>query len=192
MTADNSRFDQGLPAGFISRLIAFTIDLAIIVALGSTMTFVAQFIGSTLGMSSKTLLVLGLLTTGTTLIFQTLYAVLLTSYGGQTVGKRIMGLRVVRPDGRRVELRWAIKRYIGYFISLPFFWGYLLVLVNARRRAFHDKLADTVVIYFMPAPGEPGPLEYHLRALVARRRARQAAERLAQAAEASQLEHEDA
>lgn len=179
MVSDARSSEQGLPAGFVSRLVAFTIDLAIVVAVGTVVTVVAQFVAQTLGMSEDLLLILGIATSAATFVFQGVYAVVLTAIGGQTIGKRIMGLRVVRLDGSRVKLGRSFKRYVGYFLSLPLFWGYLLVLVDNRRQAFQDKFADTIVIYFMSAEGEAGPLEHYLAAIAARRRARLAAERAA-------------
>ena len=175
MIEDRPPYEQGLPAGFVSRLIAFTIDLAILVAVASTLSFVAVFVSSNIGMSQTVQRVLVLMATATAFIIQSFYIVVFTAMGGQTVGKRLMGLRVVQLDGRQVKSKAALKRYIGYLLSLPLFWGYLMVLVNSRRLAFHDKLAGTIVIYYTTAPGVPGPLEHTVRVLVERRRARQAA-----------------
>jgi len=171
---------SGLPAGFVTRLVAFVIDLAINALVSSVLTVVGQFVGRSLGARQSTLVLLAAITTVSGFLFLFAYAVLLTALGGQTVGKRIMGLRVVRTDGTRVKLWPAIKRFIGYILSTPFFWGYLLVLIDNRRRAFHDKLAGTMVIYYTIPPGELGPFERHLKAIQIHRQAKLAEERAAQ------------
>lgn len=171
--------EEGFPAGFVTRLVAMAIDLSLLSVIITTVTVLGQFIGQSLYAGIWTLRLIALFTTGFSVGLYIVYFVGLTVLGGQTLGKRIMGVRVLRSDGSRVYLKTSIKRYIGTWISLPLFWGYLMVLVDSRRRAFHDKLADTVVIYYSIPPGELGPLEQYLAALRIRREARLAAEKAA-------------
>lgn len=66
---------------------------------------------------------------------------------GQTPGKMLFRLRVIRPDGRPLTYSRALLRYLGYTLSfLPFGLGFLWILVDPRRRGLHDWVADTVVI----------------------------------------------
>ena len=67
---------------------------------------------------------------------------------GWTPGMRVFGLRVVRErDGGRVGLVSALVRLIGYSIDMfGFFLGFAWVLIDRRRRGWHDILAGTVVI----------------------------------------------
>jgi uncharacterized RDD family membrane protein YckC len=73
---------------------------------------------------------------------------------GQTLGKMVLGLRIVRPDGSRVSalrlfgLRYAIGTVVG---AVPFVgWIYTLVdsllIFRESHRCLHDQIADTVVI----------------------------------------------
>ncbi|MGE5602781.1 MAG: RDD family protein [Nitrososphaerales archaeon] len=186
MVPDPPRSEQGLPAGFVSRLVAMTIDLVILVTIATIVTAVASFLGNAFAVRELTRTLLALFAAGFALVLNLGYFVGLTVAGGQTIGKRIMGLRIVRTDGSRVKFWPSCKRYLGYILSIPLFWGYLMVLIDPRRQAFQDKLADTFVIYFMPAEGELGPLEIHFRAIVIRRRARLARERAAQLSQPSQ------
>lgn len=67
---------------------------------------------------------------------------------GQTLGKIIFGLRVVRVDGTRIKLRNAVSRlFFMWLFSIGLFIGYLWVLVDKQRRAFHDHLSGTIVVY---------------------------------------------
>jgi uncharacterized RDD family membrane protein YckC len=69
---------------------------------------------------------------------------------GQTPGKQLMGLLVVKTDAGRVRLGAAILRWVGYWLSGILLLGYLWVLVDNRRQAFHDKPAGTLVFYCRP------------------------------------------
>lgn len=177
MPVDRQLAEQGRPAGFISRLIAILIDLAILVAVITVATLVSQWLVNTIALGDLTKILVATLTAAFALVLWLAYFVGLIAAGGQTIGKRIMGLRVVRTDGSRVNGRTAFKRFIGYILALPLFWGYLVVLIDSRRQAFQDHFAGTYVIYFMPAEGELGPLEKHLQGVLVKRRARLAAER---------------
>jgi uncharacterized RDD family membrane protein YckC len=57
----------------------------------------------------------------------------------------MMGVRLLREDGRRVRLRQALKRVAVYYFT--FGLGSFLIPVTARRRALHDVFAGTVVVY---------------------------------------------
>ncbi len=77
-----------------------------------------------------------------------LYFATLTALNGQTIGKYIMGVRVVRMDGRRMTFWGSLLRWFGYFLSaLPVGLGFFMALVDDQRRALHDRLAGTGVIY---------------------------------------------
>lgn len=67
---------------------------------------------------------------------------------GWTPGMRAFGLRVVRErDGGRVRPIPALVRLIGYSVDvLGLFVGFAWILIDRRRRGWHDILAGTVVI----------------------------------------------
>ena len=61
---------------------------------------------------------------------------------------RIMELRVLGPDGEPPGVGRAIVRMIGLYLAIiPFFAGFVPVLLNDRRRGLHDMMADTVVVH---------------------------------------------
>jgi uncharacterized RDD family membrane protein YckC len=65
---------------------------------------------------------------------------LLTALTGFTVGKRIMGVRVARLDGKPVGFFWALVRTVLLLTVIP-------PLVNdSDLRGMHDRAANTVVI----------------------------------------------
>jgi uncharacterized RDD family membrane protein YckC len=59
---------------------------------------------------------------------------------GFTVGKRLLGLRVVRLDGKPVGLLWALVRTILFLAVVP------PLVFDQDQRGLHDKAANTVVI----------------------------------------------
>ncbi len=82
------------------------------------------------------------------LVFSPLYRVGFWTITGQTPGMALLGLRVLRADGGKVGLLVALKRFIGLVLSASTLGiGFLMVLVTERRRALHDLLAGTVVVY---------------------------------------------
>jgi uncharacterized RDD family membrane protein YckC len=67
---------------------------------------------------------------------------------GQTPGMRVLRLEVAAADGGELRLGRALRRLVGMVLAaLPLMAGYALILVDARRQGFHDKLAGTVVRY---------------------------------------------
>ncbi len=79
-----------------------------------------------------------------------LYFVTCWANGGQTLGYRALGLRLVRTDGSRPGAGSAIARCIGValcvFMFVPGALGMLWMLWDDRRQGWHDKMGDTVVV----------------------------------------------
>lgn len=67
---------------------------------------------------------------------------------GQTPGMRQFQLYVVRDrDGGPITSGQAILRLIGYWIDgVVFYLGYIWILIDSRKRGWHDLIAGTVVI----------------------------------------------
>lgn len=79
------------------------------------------------------------------------YSTLMEGFAGQTLGKRIIGLSVVRIDGKRLLYDYAGVRNIGkIFLFLPFdlLFGYRLK--DRRFVRYFDKFAGTTVIDIRP------------------------------------------
>lgn len=75
------------------------------------------------------------------------YLMVFTIFGGQTVGKMLMGIRVVGIKRSLVEPRLAALRTVLYVVSaLPVGIGFLVSLFGHEQRAFHDHLAATKVV----------------------------------------------
>ncbi len=76
-----------------------------------------------------------------------IYFTLLTSFGGRTLGKRLLGIRVASLDGHRLSISESLERFVGYLhipgtlgVSLLYLWH------DPNRRLPHDRVANTVVL----------------------------------------------
>jgi uncharacterized RDD family membrane protein YckC len=141
--------EPGDYAGFVTRAIAFAIDVALI---DLAAAFVAIVVG--LGMSAldvPDVVVTIMIAVGglAYLAWFVGYFATFWSTTGQTPGARVMGVRVVcASGGERVRLRAAVVRLAGMVLAaIPLFAGFLLILVDDRRRGLQDRLARTVVVY---------------------------------------------
>ena len=68
---------------------------------------------------------------------------------GQTVGHKVLNLRVVRTDGGPLTTQNAILRYLGFIVeSIPVVgWiGFIWPLFDANGQAWHDKIGGTYVV----------------------------------------------
>ena len=66
---------------------------------------------------------------------------------GQTPGKRLVGIRVVRLDAKPISWWIAFERFGGYAASATMgLLGFLQILWDRNRQGFHDKAVDTVVV----------------------------------------------
>ncbi len=71
----------------------------------------------------------------------------LTQHNGQTPGKLVMGIRVIKADGSRLTGTDAAVRYLGYYLNTAFFMlGWLWALADINHQGLHDKLANTFVV----------------------------------------------
>ncbi len=82
------------------------------------------------------------------LVISAIYNVaLMVSFNGQTLGKLMLRLRVVKKRGGRITILDALLRNVfGYMISQIFLLGYLWALFDAEKQTWHDKMAGTVVV----------------------------------------------
>ena len=79
----------------------------------------------------------------------TLYHVVLEGSGGQTAGKKVVGIVVVGDDGSRCGYRAATIRTLLRFVdALPFGYlvGFLSIFLTGRRQRIGDLVATTVVV----------------------------------------------
>lgn len=118
-------------AGFWVRLGAFIID---IIVLGFAWVILHIFV------PPQAIWVLsGLLVT--------VYFVGFWWWRGQTLGKILLGIKVIRSDNSPLTLGYALLRYGGCIVCfLTLFVGFIWLVFDSHRQGLQDKIADTYVI----------------------------------------------
>lgn len=75
------------------------------------------------------------------------YLAAFTVAGGQTIGKMLLGLRVIGDDGRPVDAAGGMLRALAcMLIPVTLGLSYLPALFSSEHRALHDRLAGTRVV----------------------------------------------
>lgn len=132
-------------AGFGLRYGAWMFDflITLIAIMGFTFAVTAASRRSVVGSNTDLSIVAGL-----TLLLFVLNFVVLAGTGGQTAGMRILGIFIVRVDGKPFTMKQAAVRHlIGYPLSMALFsLGFLWMLWDPRQQGWHDKLARTIVV----------------------------------------------
>lgn len=101
----------------------------------------AAMISAAFSQFQSDLLILNILVSGVYNVFFMVY------FNGQTLGKIMLGLRVVKKNGRRISWLDALLRNVfGYTVSGLFLLGYIWAIFDREKQAWHDKMAGTVVV----------------------------------------------
>ncbi len=135
--------DTGLRyAGFWIRFCAKIIDNFILM---TTVMFIGYFIekpgDSFSELHNFLTLLLYLITAG--------YEVWFLEKFGATPGKMVFGLKVVTPDGGGIGYLRALGRaFARELSSMAFSLGYIMAAFDSQKRALHDRICATRVIYF--------------------------------------------
>jgi uncharacterized RDD family membrane protein YckC len=76
------------------------------------------------------------------------YEVYFLSAHGATPGKMALGLRVIRADGGPISPMLALGRHFAMWISAFILMiGYIMAGLDPEKRALHDRICETRVIY---------------------------------------------
>jgi len=149
-------------AGLVSRTVALAIDAAI---LTGGFAVVSGVFGLILSLFTS----VEVSSPAAVLSVAAMWSIVVAGYftlswtvTGETPGMRLMRLRVLDAQGRPPRFGRSLLRLVGAILAaIPFFAGYLLVLVDDRRRGLHDMIAGTVVVHVaedlvVVASPEPG------------------------------------
>ncbi|MFC9276627.1 RDD family protein [Bacillus spizizenii] len=83
-----------------------------------------------------------------TLIISVLYYGLLTASKMQgTLGKKILGLKVVNEQGERITIGQGIGRYFAYILSGIIFYIGFIMIAFGEKKGLHDIICKTRVVY---------------------------------------------
>ena len=148
---------QGMRAGIASRLLADAVDLVAVVLIAVLILLVVSAIR---GLFSRSFEFVSLPQPARSV----LAAVLLVAYlgygwglEGRTLGKTVMGLRVVGDDGSDLTPARGLLRAVLYLLVPP---GILWALVSGRNASLQDLALRTAVVHdwgFAAHPPGPAP-----------------------------------
>jgi uncharacterized RDD family membrane protein YckC len=139
---------QGNYAGSVSRFVAYAIDLLVssgvfTLALAA-ISYVVQIVtGNQVSWNRQNIVVVIFYVAWEFFYFGYSWAV-----SGRTFGMAVLGVQVVRADGAAAEPRRGVVRALVFPLSfLLLGLGFLGILVQRERRALHDLIAGTAVVY---------------------------------------------
>ena len=136
-------------AGLPTRMLAFFADAIVIDAVVIFVGLVVAVGMSLLHVPHELRVIAAAVGAALALLWAVGYFVFFWAADGQTPGNRMMRIRV--QDARTagpLRARRALLRVLLLPVSaLPLFAGYLMILVDRRRRALHDRLVRSVVVY---------------------------------------------
>ena len=139
---------QGHYAGAVSRLVAFGADVG---ASWGLFTLGAAAVVFTIQLTSGTKFSLDnhqIVSLIAAVVWEFLYFAYQWSLSGKTIGMAVLGIKVVQADGSPIGGRQAVIRTLTLPLSIiAFGLGFLGILTNRRRYAWHDRFAKTAVVY---------------------------------------------
>jgi uncharacterized RDD family membrane protein YckC len=142
--------------GLVTRTVAFAVDAALINVGALVCGAIVALCVSLVSVSGTVADVLAVAGAVAFVLWSAGYFVTFWSTTGQTPGGRVMAVRVCDArDGQSISAARAVVRVAGVLVAaVPFFAGFLPILVDPRRRGLQDMLAGTVVV---DAPGRRDP-----------------------------------
>ena len=135
-------------AGAASRLTAYVIDVAVSTGVFTLAVAGASFVASVITNKSVSWDRTNIVVTIIYLLWEFLYFAYSLAASGKTFGMALLGVRVVSADGAAATARQAVIRTLALPLSfLLLGLGFLGILLQHDRRALHDLIAGTAVIY---------------------------------------------
>ncbi len=163
--AGTARDPEGarIPAGLVSRLLAAAVDAFILAASFAVIHLGLKALGVVMVGTWPALVALaGWMRAAAAAGLAPTYHVAFWAIAGRTPGKWLLGLRVVTADGRRPGVVRSTIRFLAYSVSIaPLLAGVIAIAFDPRRRAWHDRIARTQVVY------DSRPLVHRLRVRLA-------------------------
>ncbi len=134
-------------AGFWQRFAAVFIDGLILSVVTIPLNVGYQFCIGSFGNDSRNI-PLAIVLYICMLLAPAAYIIPMLGKYGATLGKKAMGIKVVMSDGRPISYGRATGRYFAYLLSrLILYIGFIMVAFDSEKRALHDHMCNTRVIY---------------------------------------------
>jgi uncharacterized RDD family membrane protein YckC len=135
-------------ASLFVRFFAFLIDI-LLLSLSTMLILLAIASGSRISQGPSSLLDVSLnaliFVSATSFLFL-FYFTYLTEGGGETLGKSVFHIKVVRSDGGDVSCSRALARTITCLLSAPLWFVSIILAIFLRGRMLHDLIAGTQVV----------------------------------------------
>ena len=139
---------QGHFAGAVSRFLAYVTDVALGTAVYTLAVAGAGFVVSVVTGHSVTWNRANIVVEILYFAWMFLYFAYSWAASGRTPGMAALGVKVVSADGADATPRQAVIRTLVFPLSfLLLGLGFLCILVQRDRRALHDLIAGTAVVY---------------------------------------------
>ncbi len=143
--ADGAPEGDARGVGVATRAVSWTLDAIVINVVATLVGAGTALVLSIFPLGKHAQPAFKLVAGGVYVIWCAAYFVAFWSTTGQTIGARIMRIRLLTPARGRVRVPRALIRWIGMNLAmLPLFAGYVPILFG--RRGFPDWLAHTSVI----------------------------------------------
>ncbi|MBI3186595.1 MAG: RDD family protein [Gammaproteobacteria bacterium] len=149
-----SQSAQVVNAGFWVRLIAYLLDLVILIIPVTLINFASSaLLFSTSGfieyLNDESIQAIVKNNVMALLIWGVYYSYFESSSSQGSVGKIVMGLRVVNYEGKKITFSRALLRYACKILSaLILMLGFITIAFTEKKQGIHDMLADTLVIKY--------------------------------------------
>ncbi|MFI5066640.1 MAG: RDD family protein, partial [Streptosporangiales bacterium] len=139
---------QGHFAGAVSRFLAYVTDVAVGTAVYTLAVAGAGFVVSVITSQSVSWNRANIVVEILYFAWMFLYFAYSWAASGRTLGMAALGVKVVSADGADASGRQAVIRTLAFPLSfLLFGLGFLGIVVQRDRRALHDLIAGTAVVY---------------------------------------------
>ena len=144
----------GPPAGFWIRFVAHLVDQLFLGIIGFVISNIfATFLVDTslngaLYFEFTDVPLFMWWTLGITVALEVLYFTVAIGAWGRTIGKAMLGIKVVRRNGTRVSYARSLARCLLYLIQLELIIGltFLVIAFNPEKQGIHDMICDTGVV----------------------------------------------
>lgn len=145
----NEEYDGVLYANQIVRFIAYIIDMAVLSAIMFGLNYAAAYYALT-PKDSELLIQIYTYLPFAIIILELLIIILyfpyLESKKGATIGKMIMGLKVVDYNGNKISFSKALLRYICFILQSSVALSHILCFVTPRRQNLNEIMSKTIVV----------------------------------------------
>ena len=156
--SDSEVFKEILLARWFDRFIAWLIDFLIISAISAAI-FASVFGVTNFEWNENTMFSESTSYIPASLLFFG-YWIILEYKGGQSIGKKILHLKVVNIDGKSPSLLGVIISSFGKSFLLPIDMILGLIFTNQKRQRIFNKIGDTIVIKIKDTENDSENIKY--------------------------------